>query len=341
MEFKEHIRTPVGLVFQFALILISITILGALIFWRSSFFVSYEEHPSIQPITPEQYQKFGGFSHTVTVGLLIDQFINFNMVTNDFIFDGVVWFKFDPGAISLDLLSKFSFIQGTILEKSEPDIRLIDDKMLVKYVVRVEFKSDLNYQDFPLDSHSIYIALINKFVSPSEVIFESSRREFTTNANVASSGWDLVDESVKNGFIKSALDPYDKRQDVTYPATLFTLDYSRNSIRYSLSIILPLALIFYLMVFSISLRLISAIAITAAGITAILAYRFVIENLSPRTGFFMISDLLFFLFLAATIGIFIINVADSGAPLNSKVKKICVVLLHALIIAAAIYIIVW
>ncbi len=341
MEFKEHIRTPIGLIFQLALIFISISFFSALIFWRSSSFIAHESPPRIQNITPEQYQKFGGFSHTVTVGLLIDQFINFNMVTNDFTFDGIIWFKFDPGAISLDSLSKFSFIKGTIIQKSEPDIQLINDKMLVKYIIRVEFKSSLNYQDFPLDSHHIYIALINKFVSPSEVIFESSRREFTIKANVSSSGWDLVDESVKNGFIESALDPYDKRQDVVYPATLFTLDYTRNSIRYTLSIILPLALIFYLMLFSISLRLLSAIAITAAGITAILAYRFVIENLSPKTGLFMISDWLFFLFLAATIGIFIINVAEARAPLNPKVKKVWVTLLHVLILAAALYIILW
>jgi hypothetical protein len=341
VEFKEHIRTSIGIAFQFSLIALSISIMIGLIVWRSSSFISHEQSPKINPITPEKYQEFGGFSHTVTTGILIDQFIDFDMVTNNFKFDGTIWFKFDPGAISLDSLSKFSFIKGTIVKKSDPDIRLIDDKMLVKYVIRVDFKSDLNYQDFPLDSHSIYLALINKFISPSEVLFESSRREFTVNANVSSSGWDLVDTSVTNGYIESALDPYDTRQNVQYPATLFTLDYSRNSIRYTLSIILPLALIFYLLLFSISLRLISAIAITAAGVTATLAYRFVIENLSPKTGFFMISDFLFFLFLAATIGIFIINVAEAAKPLSSTAKKICIILLHALIIAAAIYVIVW
>ena len=98
---------------------------------------------------------------------------------------------------------------------------------------------------------------------------------------------------------------------------------------------------FYLLLFSISLRLISAIAITAAGVTATLAYRFVIENLSPKTGFFRIFVFLFFLFLAATIGIFIINVAEAAKPLSSTTKKICIIVLHALIIAAAIYVIVW
>ncbi len=340
MEFKEHVRTAIGLGFQFTLVFISMTILTLLIFWRSSSFISREKQPNIQPITPEKFQEFGGFSHTVITGLLIDQFIDFNMVTNDFTFDGTLWFKFDPGAISLDSLSKFSFIKGTLLEKSEPYLRLIDDKMLAEYTIRVKFRSELNYSDFPLDSHRIYLVLINKFVSPTEILFESSRQAFTTKADVSSTGWDFMDKSVKNGYIETALDPYDVRHILRYPAILFTLDYSRNSVRYTLSILLPLALIFFLMLFSLSLRLLSAIAITAAGVTAILTYRFVIENLSPKTGLFMISDLLFFLFLAATIGIFIINVTEAKIQLSPRMKKLCIVLLHILIIAAAIYIIV-
>ena len=334
-------RSSIGILFQFILIAISSLILIGLITWQSSSLISHEQHPKIEQITPEKYKEFGGFSHAVTVGLLIDQFINFNMVTNDFTFDGTIWFKFDPGAISIDTLSKFSFLKGTIEQKSDPDIRLIDDKLLVKYIIRVVFKSDLNYQDFPLDSHSIYLMLVNKFVSPSEILFESSRREFTINADVSSAGWDLFDTAVRNGYISSSLDPYDTRQDVQHPATLFALDYSRNSVRYALSIILPLALIFYLLVFSVSLNIISGLGIASGGVTAILAYRFVIETLSPQTGFFMISDFLFFLFLAATIVIFIINAFESVAPLSARWKKISIILLHAIIIVAAIYIIVW
>ena len=130
MEFKERVRTPVGIAFQFSLIAISVSIMIGLIIWRSSSFISHEVRPKINPITPEKYQELGGFSHTVTTGILIDQFIDFDMVTNKFTFDGTIWFKFDPGAISLDSLSKFSFIKGTIIQKSDPDIRLIDDKMV-------------------------------------------------------------------------------------------------------------------------------------------------------------------------------------------------------------------
>ena len=341
MQFKERVRTTVGFSFQLILIAISTAILGALIVWRSSIFVSHEQMTQIKPITPTKFREFGGFSHSMVVGLLIDQFINFEMVTNKFTFDGTVWFKFNPGAISLDSLEKFSFVKGTIKKKSEPHISLIDDKMLVKYAVRVEFISDLNYQDFPLDSHSLYIELINEAVSPSEILFESSRREFSVNDPVTNSGWQLVDTAVKTGYLTSRLDPYDPRQDSTYPVALFSLDYARNSIRYTLLIIFPLALIFYLMFFSLSLRLTSAIGITSSGITAILAYRFVIENLSPKTGFFMISDYLFFLFLAATICSFIVNVIEAKFQIKSRYKKIVISVLHIITILCIIYIIIW
>ncbi len=339
--FKEKVRTTVGMGFQFIFILLNLLLLLVLVFWKSTTFISYEEQPKLHSITPEVFKSLGGFSHTVTVGLIIDDFFDFNMVSNTFSLEGTVWFKYKPGAISVESLSQFSFAQATIDKKGNPDIRLVEDQMLVQFPIRITFKSDLNYQDFPLESHSIYIVLQNRAIEANEVIFTSSRREFSVLANERSTGWELVDTSVETGYIDAQLDPYDTSQDTKHPAAVFALDYTRNSVRYALSIILPLALIFYLMLLSISLRLLTAIAITAAGITAILAYRFVIENLSPKTGFFMISDYLFFLFLAGTIGIFLINVAEEMQSFSPRIKKIFVTFLQILTALGTIYIIVW
>ncbi len=342
MDSKEQSRTRISLPFQFILILISISILSGLIFWRSNSLISWEVKPTIHPITPKKVQELGGLSQAITVGFTIEEFIDFDMVTNSFILDGIIWFKFDPGAISLDSLSNFSFVKGTFIQKSTPDLRIIDDKILAQYTVRIKFKSDLNYNDFPLDSHRIFAVLINKSVSPSEIIFESSKRELNVQAKVESSGWKLYDTIAQTGYIEYALDPYDKRQDNSYPAVMFEFYYTRNSIRYALSIILPLALIFYLLLFSVSLKLISAVGISAASVTTVLAYRFVIENLSPKTGSFMISDYIFFLFLAATIGTFLINVIEmTGYYFLPKTKMILIGILHVLILISIIYVIVW
>lgn len=332
---KQKAKSRVSINFQLILIIISSSILLSLITWRSITFTTHEQQPNIKHITPTLYQTLGGSSHTVIVGLYIDQFIDFNMVTNEFTIDCTLWFKFDPGVISLDSLSKFSFMKGTILQKSEPDIQLIENKMLVKYVVRVAFESNLNYKNFPLDSHRIFLLLTNKFVSPSEVIFESSRREFNIDAHVTSEGWTLTDRSVINGYIESSLDPYDPRQDVRYPATLFIFDYTRNSVRYALSIILPLALIFYVLLLANSIR------VSVGGITAILAYRFVIENLSPKTGLFMISDYLFFVFLAVCLLMFLLSIVEKKYKVSRKFKMIYISLLHLILIILVTFVVLW
>ena len=332
IQFKEKIRTGISVRFQIIFILLGMSAFIFLVWWRSSLFSARENPSQILPITPTIYKEFGGFSKPVQMGLYINQFIDFSMITNEFIFDGVVWFTFDPGVVSVETLEKFSFLKGEIISKSPPSMKLMGDKLNVQYQVRVKFSSALNYTDFPLDDHQIYIVLINQFVSPSEIYFESNRRQFVVAANVSTTGWELHDRSVQVGYFKSQLDPDDKEQQILYPGVIFLLDYGRNSIRYALSIILPLALISYLILLSVSLRLITAISITAAGVTTILAYRFVIENLSPKTGFFMLSDYLFFLFLAATIAVFIVHVAETRYQLTPFMKKLFVLSMHITIV---------
>lgn len=335
--FKETARTNVSIRFQLTFIILGLAGFLALLSWRASFFSPQERLPKLLPITPTAFKEFGGFANSVETGLNISQFIDFNMVTNEFIFDGILWFSFHPGAISIDTLNQFSFVKGEIIKRSDPIIKMVDEKLNVQYTIRVKFKSALNYKEFPLDDHQIYIVMINQAVSPSEVVFESSARKFVITADVSTAGWDLEDKSVQVGFFESQLDPDNVKQTISYPGTMFILDYSRNSIRYALSIVLPLAMIFYVILFSISIRLISAIAISAGGITAILAYRFVIENLSPKTGFFMLSDYLFFLFLAATIAVFVINVAETSFQIEPRYKKGLVLLIHCAVIATVLY----
>lgn len=338
MQFKERVRTNVSIKFQTFFIIVGLGIFISLLLWRSSQFISHEKTPEILPITPATYKKLGGFARTIQTGLSINQFVNFDMVSNTFVFDGIIWFIFDPGAIAIDTLEKFSFLKGEILYKSPPNIKVVDEKLNVNYQIRVKFSTPLDYTDFPLDNHQIYIMLVNQFISPEEINFESFNRQFIITADVATTGWKLIDHSVQVGYFQSNLDPDDPRQSIASPGIIFILDYSRNSIRYALSILLPLALIAYLTFFSISLRLLSAISITAAGVTAILAYRFVIENLSPKTGFFMLSDYLFFLFLAVTVTTFIIHIAEETRfELSPFYKKIYLFIINFIIISFVLY----
>jgi hypothetical protein len=340
-KFIEPERSYISLKYQIALIGISSIAFFIMLYFKASVFSTQETPPTILPISPKSVQQFGDSANPVETGISITEFIDFDIVTNQFTFDGIIWFSFEPEAVALDSLDQFSFVKGNIIKKSAPTIKLINDKLNVQYTIRVTFKSDLSYKDFPLDNHQIYIVLINQALTPSEISFESSLQKFLVSADVSTEGWDLVNRAIQTGYFQSQLDPHDPLQTIAYPGIVFILDYKRNSIRYALSILLPLAMIFYLTLFSISIRLLSAIAIAVTAVTAILAYRFVIENLSPKTGFFMLSDYLFFLFLAATVAIFIIDIAESGFSIPPWGKKITILIIHLIVLGASIYFLLW
>lgn len=161
MDFKELVRTKVNLVYQLFLIFFDLGSFVFLLILRSLFFNTREKVPELHPITPQSFKKFGGIAHKIRTGLYINELIDFNMITNTFMFDGAIWFSFDPGAISLDTLEKFSFEKGEIIQQSPPNTKLISGKLHVRYNLRVRFKSSLNYKDFPLDDHKIFIVCRN------------------------------------------------------------------------------------------------------------------------------------------------------------------------------------
>lgn len=326
-SFSFHKVQPI---LQFIYILISLSILGILVNKRLHEFRISEKKPDIIHITPDVYKNFGGFSNVVTVGLFIDRFITFDVVNHNFVFTGSVWFRFTPGAISLDTLGKFTFEQAEILYISPPDTQLIDEQLLVLYNIKVKFSSLLDYESFPFDDHQIYINMLHPFLSPEEIIFSSSEREFMITSDVSTFGWARVNRAVDTGYTKAVIDPFDKNTNRDYPTALFYIDYERYGSRFMLTIFLPLLFIFYLALFSFSLDESSAIRITSGSVTAILAYRFVIDRLSPEVGYFMISDLIFFLALGLCCVTLAINIIDSYSGLITKhIKNITLILLHA------------
>lgn len=321
-------RVPV--IFQVVCIAVSLVWFIAIINRRLTLFNPFEQGPEIVHITPVIYKEFGGFANIVTVGLFIDRFQTFDITNNTFIFSGYVWFKYLAGTIAIGNLEKFYFLQGDVLEQSPPETQLVDQYMLTTFHVKVRFSSILNYRDFPFDGHKIRISLSHNNLSPEEVIFQSSERDMTINTDETQSGWHKIDKTIDTGYLESAIDAYDKRNTQYHPAVTFSIDYERYGIRFILSIFLPLLLIFYVTLFGFSLDEGSALRNSVGGVTGILGYRFVIDNLSPKVGYFMISDSIFFLLLTLTcftLILFIITVF-SKATITVRMKKIIVISLH-------------
>jgi len=293
-------------------ILIVSSIAAAVAYGPYMKFVTREPEVSVIPVTPQKITEWGGVPTRVTIGLYINSFPVLDFVNNDFIFDGILWFEFDPALISLNTVSKFSLERGDILTLSEPYTQIIDNKFFARYNMRARFKADLAYQLFPFDDHRLDIILVNRTIQPSEMIFRSYSSFFVIAPSIRLTGWEIYDTAVRTGMIKSDLDKFELQKAVSYPRAVFSISLRRSGTRNLLLILLPLFLIYFITLFSFAFdpktHAGTIFGLASAGVTSLLGYRFVIEGMSPKVGYFVLSDRLFTLFLLAAMVEFIFAV---------------------------------
>ncbi len=305
--FCRQVVRPEFQVFAFFVTSGIVLILGGL---SMQHFQPHEKYPEINSVTPEKIKEWGGDPVQVEVGLYITNWHQFKIVENLFVFDGVIWFQFDPALISLDTIDKFSFEKGELLRKSPPSTKLIDGKLFAEYKVRLRFTTTLSHKFFPLDDHRIYITVVNTYVTPSEVIFRSYKSDFATSKKIFIPGWNQVDTAVQTGYEEEYIDKFDQRKVIRYPQVVFMLDFMRSGIRLILLIFLPLFLIFFMSLFWFAFapdegRTI--MALTTGSVTALIAYRYVIQTMSPaKVGYFLLSDHIFTFFLALAFTSFVL-----------------------------------
>lgn len=319
MNFFERIVAPMYQVGALIIVVILILLLSVAPFYR---FVTLEPVPPIFSVTPKQVKEWGGDATEVTVGMNIINFAKFDVVNNEFVVDAIVWFEFDSALVSLETIEKFSFDKGEIVKKSISNTKVIDDKFFAQYNVTIKFSSTLAFQFFPWDDHRIYLTLTNKFVSPSEIIYQSYISGFIISEGAFVSGWKLVGKNVIAGYSESYLDENDGKKVVLNPSVLFSLDFSRSGAQHIFLILVPLFLMSFLGFFSFAFREPPLMfALSLGSVTAILSYNFVIQGMSPHTGYFLFSDLMFILFLGLATTGFLLNVL----VLNGKNRSLWVI----------------
>ncbi len=330
--------TKIGPLIQIISIIASLCIVFGATYLRMQKPIIKERYTGLSTFVPEDQAIFGEFAEKIFIGLYIDDFLRFDMNNNEYIFTGVLWFQFTPGATSFNTLEKFEFASGTILERSERFASLVDEKLLVRYNIKVSMSTLLDYSDFPFDGHRIHIVIQNKFVAPDQILFDSAQSIFTVNASAKAHGWLECGSFVKSGYKKIDLDKYATNETVNYPAVIFSIDYQRTGIRFLLSILLPLLLIFFIVMFSFSIKGTISVSTCTVGVTAMLGYRFVIENLSPKVGYFMRSDYMFLIALTLSSLTFIVSVVDNFVlPLSYRTKLFMYHLTYQLLNVAMLY----
>jgi len=319
----RHVST----VFQINIFIVTVLIFILLLHKPICHFNSYDKAPDLIPLSKEE---LAAIPTHVKVGLNILSFSKADLIKNDFIFEGSVWFEFDEKQIPLDSIKKFVIERGEIINQSEPVIRKIGNLTCAQFFIRAHFETDLNYQGYPLDDHRIAIIITNRTVSAETTVFKASNDTFTHSKDAHIQNCTLENNFVQYGYTQTDL-ALSKQTSIKTPRVIFSLDCNRIDIRHFLNVFLPLLLIFFLTLFAFSFDFeehgTTVPTIAASGVPALLAYRFVIESVSPDVDYFMLSDHLFFLFLFLVFMIFIF--IASALHSSQKVKKAIIIGLYA------------
>lgn len=269
--------------------------------------------PDLTTISVDIRSKFLEFTAQIGVGMYIKSFPVFDVPKNEFVAESIIWFEFNSNEVDLNMVEKFSIENGEILFKSSPDVRITDDKTFARYNVVFKFRSNLDFSKFPLEDHRVSIILVNNYVSPSEMYFDDrqERISFMLSENIFLSNWKVVSTSMRPGYGIVSVDKNNPDRQIMIPKIVYTIDIEQKSSKGSMIILIPMfaaiffSLFSFLMAFS---NFVGRYYLSIGAVTALLGYRFVIENLSPKVGYFMLSDKLYIFFLIISMCTFFFQV---------------------------------
>ena len=301
-----------------------------------SFYISITEFKSndpqtkLNPILSKEGRELTTVTVNIETGLLIKNFPYFSIIENKFIVDVLLWFKFDPDEISLSTIEKFSFENGKISDKSSPDIRNIGNKVLAKYNVIIEINGNLDYHKFPIEDHSLSIILINNFVTPNEVIFNVLHTDFVISPDIFIPNWKVRNLNTSFGIDEDPLNQLDKTKTTAHPKAIFIMNLEKDGFRKAFIIFLPIFLVFFFALLSLFLSIQSTAGrarLAASSVAALLTYRFIIEGMMPKVGYFTTADLVYGVlltcaFITLFINIIITKVFNDANPSIEDIDEI-------------------
>ncbi|MBD3231171.1 hypothetical protein GF322_00760 [Candidatus Dependentiae bacterium] len=307
--------------FQITLIVFSVLTLIIMFYLPQAEFRSSDPFPIIEQITPKVSEEQ---IVEVQTGMYVKNFPVFNITNNNFIMNAIIWFEFDPHLISLENIEKFSFEKGTITQKSKPEVKIIEEKLFVRYKVQIKFQSNLNYNIFPLEDHTISIALINTHLNPKEVVLTSKNSSLLISDKLFTGDWKHINNEVYYGYSISQIDKFNPQKTTSYPTVVFLLDFEKLGIKDTLIIFVPLYIAFFLCLFSLILSIHNTRAIlslSVGSISALIVNLFILEKLTPEVSYFTISDAIFTTLLISVFAILLFNIFAAKQVTSKKYIK--------------------
>lgn len=311
MSIGSSLITFYGLIsiLEIASVLLTLAIVVLLVYTKQKKFYSTDPTPELLQYIPSD-SPITTSTVEVSAGIYIKNFNEFDFILNKFTIDMIVWFEFNPSLIDLNVIKKFSFEKGKILSMSDPEMKLQQDRLLVKYNVQVSISTNLDNRLFPFNDHNLYLVLLNEYVSPSEMVFRVYESYFSWSDSIHTEDWNIAGKTVETGYTKSYLDRGDPNKNLVHPRAIFTLLLVRAGIRKTLLVILPIFLVLFIGLISLSLDPLklagTLFSLSVGSVSGLLAYRFVLEKISPNVGYFTAMDYLYFTILGCAFITFIV-----------------------------------
>ncbi len=290
---------------EMSAVVCSALIITLLFIIRITTFVVTDQPSELQPFIPKKKGGYAAGPAWVNTGISIQDFPLFDATKNSFIVDVILWFEFDPTEISFSVLDKFSFGKGIILKKSPPETIKIKDKLFVRYDLRIQFSSNLDYKDFPFDNHRVVLSLSNDIASPEEMMFHVKESSFTFNPSLYTASWLYISHTVHKGYSTASLEKHDTGKTVSLPQVQMVMDF-KGGWRKVFVIFVPLYLLSFMGAFTLIMQK-DPTFLSLASISGLLAHRFVVENMSPGVGYFTLSDRLYVIMIIFSFVFFLIN----------------------------------
>ena len=281
----------VGFLLLYVLILFKVVLMG---------FKTDDKVPVVQHVGIAFRRKFRSITSTVKTGFYIKRFSEFDLANNRITLDGVMWFEFNAEEITLNDIEKFSIDNGKVLEKSEPDVQMRNGHTFARFNVTMLIQTNLSFKRFPLEDHRIPIVMTNDYVTPNEMYFKEDI-PFTVTKDLRLTDWKVQKLTAKSGYGSIELDKDDKSKVARNPKVLYIIDFKRASIKELMVIFVPLfaALFFSLFTFLMNLsNYVGKFRLSVSSVTALLAYRFVIDRIMPSVGYFTTTDKLYIFFFS-------------------------------------------
>lgn len=276
-------------------------------------FRSNDPYPEVKTISAAMRREFRDFSSQVRAGLFINSFPEFDFIKNNFVVDAMVWFDYNKNELMLSTIDKFSFENAEIKYKSPAKIRRYGDRVLAKYQVKFNAKTEIDFHRFPLEDHSLSLVLINDSVSAEEMYFNDDAQaiSFEINKEAFIPNWEVTSMEAVPGYEQVQFDQYQRDRVVYVPKVVFSIDLHRSGLNKIFIILVPIFAAMFLSFFVFFMSFNSyqgKYVLSLTAVTALLGYRFVIHQMSPSVGYMTITDQLFVFFIVLTFFIFAFQV---------------------------------